>query len=161
MVEQYDESKCASGDASDASTYYAVAVVRKDSGLTWETLRGKKSCHTGLGRTAGWNIPMGVIHKETKECDFCDVFSESRVPGAEPTSSLCALCSGSSKHVGGDVNKCRASSDELYYGYAGAFRCLAEGSGDVDFVKHTTVQENTDVWFRGRWGALCHYSSSG
>ncbi|XP_076838351.1 saxiphilin-like isoform X2 [Brachyhypopomus gauderio] len=122
MVEQYDESKCASGDATDASTYYAVAVVHKDSGLTWETLKGKKSCHTGLGRTAGWNVPMGVIHKETRECDFSKFFSESCVPGAEPTSSLCALCAGSGKGVGGDVKKCKASSDELYFGYAGAFR---------------------------------------
>ncbi|XP_076837753.1 serotransferrin-2-like [Brachyhypopomus gauderio] len=144
MVEQYDESKCASGDASDASSYYAVAVVHKASGLTWETLKGKKSCHTGLGRTAGWNVPMGLIHKETKDCDLSKFFSESCVPGADPTSSLCAQCAGSGKGVGGDAAKCKASSEELYFGYAGAFRCLAKGTGDVAFVKHTTVQENTD-----------------
>ncbi|XP_076838354.1 serotransferrin-2-like isoform X3 [Brachyhypopomus gauderio] len=142
MVEQYDEANCASG--VEVSAYYAVAIVRKDSGLTWERLRGKKSCHTGLGRTAGWNVPMGLIHKETRECDFSKFFSESCVPGADPTSSLCALCAGSGKLVGGREAKCKASSEELYYGYAGAFRCLAEGTGDVAFVKHTTVQENTD-----------------
>uniref|UniRef100_A0A4W4G526 Serotransferrin n=1 Tax=Electrophorus electricus TaxID=8005 RepID=A0A4W4G526_ELEEL len=142
MVEQYDEAKCTSG--GEASSYYAVAVVHKDSGLTWESLKGKKSCHTAVGRTAGWNIPMGLIHKETEDCDFSKYFSESCAPGADPKSSLCALCAGSGKSVGGDEAKCKASSDELYYGYAGALRCMVEGKGEVAFVKHTTVQENAD-----------------
>lgn len=55
-----------------ASSYFAVAVVKKGSGVTWDTLRGKRSCHTGIGRTAGWNIPMGLIHKSTQDCDFCE-----------------------------------------------------------------------------------------
>lgn len=55
-----------------ASSYYAVAVVKKNSGVTWETLRGKRSCHTGIGRTAGWNVPMGHIHKITADCDFSE-----------------------------------------------------------------------------------------
>lgn len=41
-------------------------------GITWENLKGKKSCHTGVGRTAGWNIPMGLIHKQTNDCDFSE-----------------------------------------------------------------------------------------
>jgi hypothetical protein len=39
--------------------------------------------------------------------------------------------------------RCSASNNESYFGYTGAFRCLASGSGDVAFVKHTTVPENT------------------
>ncbi|KAG7320035.1 hypothetical protein KOW79_017178 [Hemibagrus wyckioides] len=148
MVEEYNnESKCGSG--SDTSSYYAVAVVRKGSGVTWETLIGRKSCHTGLGRTAGWNIPMGLLHKDNKECDFSKYFSKSCAPGADPDSSLCKLCKGS-EGIRGIVDKCKASTAERYYGYAGAFRCLAEGAGDVAFVKHSTVAENTDgngpVW---------------
>ncbi|XP_030630058.1 serotransferrin-2 [Chanos chanos] len=141
MVEQYDEEKCESPDGS-VSSYYAVAVVRKGSGVTWETLKGKKSCHTGLGRSAGWNIPMGLLHNSTGECDFTTFFSQSCAPGAAPDSTLCALCVGDGHSQSG--TKCVASAEEKYYGYAGAFRCLVEGGGDVAFVKHSIVPENTD-----------------
>jgi len=42
-----------------------------------------------------------------------------------------------------EAARCSASNSESYFGYTGAFRCLASGSGDVAFVKHTTVPENT------------------
>ena len=42
-----------------------------------------------------------------------------------------------------EATRCSASNSESYFGYTGAFRCLASGSGDVAFVKHTTVPENT------------------
>uniref|UniRef100_A0A3B1K3T3 Serotransferrin n=1 Tax=Astyanax mexicanus TaxID=7994 RepID=A0A3B1K3T3_ASTMX len=137
MVEKYTSVHC-----QDPS-YYAVAVVRADSKLTWSSLRGKKSCHTGLGRTAGWNVPMGLLHKDTGECDFSKFFSQSCAPGADPKSKLCALCVGSGKGVGSEEAKCKASTEELYYGYSGAFRCLVEGGGDVAFIKHTIVEEHT------------------
>uniref|UniRef100_A0A8C9TYZ7 Serotransferrin n=1 Tax=Scleropages formosus TaxID=113540 RepID=A0A8C9TYZ7_SCLFO len=135
MVEQYDEAV--------ASSYYAVAVVKKNSGLTWTELKEKKSCHTGMGRTAGWNVPMGLIHNQTNDCDFSKFFAKSCAPGADPSSNLCELCVGSGKAVSGQEHKCKASSEELFYGYAGALRCLVEGDGDVAFMKHTTVKENS------------------
>ncbi|XP_076150501.1 transferrin-a [Alosa pseudoharengus] len=141
MVEQYDEAHCKT--PGPASSYYAVAVVRKNSDVTWETLKGKKSCHTALGRTAGWNIPMGKIHSTTGECDFSNYFSASCAPGADKSSSLCSLCMGSGSPVGGESYKCKASAEELYYSYGGAFRCLVDGKGDVAFVKHTIVSEYT------------------
>ncbi|CAG05932.1 unnamed protein product, partial [Tetraodon nigroviridis] len=70
-------------------------------------------------------------------------FSSGCAPGADPSSPFCAACAGSGKSVG-DEFKCKASSEEHYYGYAGAFRCLVEGAGDVAFIKHTTVGESSD-----------------
>uniref|UniRef100_A0A8B9KXB3 Serotransferrin n=1 Tax=Astyanax mexicanus TaxID=7994 RepID=A0A8B9KXB3_ASTMX len=139
MVEKYRTQQQCIADPS----YYAVAVVRADSKVTWSTLRGKKSCHTGLGRTAGWNVPMGLLHQDSGECDFSKFFSQSCAPGADPKSKLCALCVGSGKGVGSEEAKCKASTEELYYGYSGAFRCLVEGGGEVAFIKHTIVEEHT------------------
>ncbi|XP_047662020.1 serotransferrin-1 isoform X2 [Tachysurus fulvidraco] len=156
MVEQYVAEKCKSesdivrpctecksflsfcAPIGETSSYYSVAVVRKSSGVTWENLRDKKSCHTGVGRTAGWNIPMGLLHEKYKSCDFPTYFTASCAPGSDPASNLCKLCKGDA------TNKCKASHDEPYYGYDGAFRCLAEGVGDVAFIKHTTATDNTD-----------------
>ncbi|KAJ8406845.1 hypothetical protein AAFF_G00297610 [Aldrovandia affinis] len=71
MVEQYDSEKCASKDES-SSSYYSVAVVKNGSGLTRAGLKGKKSCNTRTGSTVSWTVPMGIIHKGTGECDFCE-----------------------------------------------------------------------------------------
>lgn len=46
---------------------------------------------------------------------------------------------------------CRRDASEDYYGHTGAFRCLVEGGGDVAFVKHTTVMENTGGKRREWW----------
>ncbi|XP_043989676.1 transferrin-a [Gambusia affinis] len=151
MVEQYQEGLCGSSPDT-ASSYYAVAVVKKSSGVTWANLAGKKSCHTGIGRTAGWNIPMGHIYAQTKDCNFSNFFSSGCAPGAEANSPFCRECKGSGKAVG-DEAKCKANAEEQYYGYAGAFRCLVEGAGDVAFIKHSIVSENSNGngpdWARG------------
>ncbi|KAJ8012325.1 hypothetical protein DPEC_G00067490 [Dallia pectoralis] len=143
VVEQYDIKQC-SGSSSEASSYFAVAVVKKSSGLNWNTLKGKKSCHTAFGRTAGWNIPMGLIYEKEKDCDFKNYFPQGCAPGSEATSSFCELCVGKTQVVGGDVFKCKATTEEQYYGYTGAFRCLVDGIGDVAFIKHSIVSENSD-----------------
>lgn len=46
---------------------------------------------------------------------------------------------------------CRRDASEDYFGHTGAFRCLVEGGGDVAFVKHTTVMENTGGKRREWW----------
>ncbi|XP_076985664.1 lactotransferrin [Tamandua tetradactyla] len=141
--------------------YLAVAVVRKsDASFTWNSVRGRKSCHTAVGRTAGWNIPMGLLSNQTGSCKFGEFFSQSCAPGAEPGSNLCALCIGDEN----GENKCVANSKERYFGYTGAFRCLAEKAGDVAFVKDSTALLNTDgknpeAWAKDlkleQFGLLC------
>nr|XP_061795252.1 serotransferrin-like [Nerophis lumbriciformis] len=142
MVEQYDEEKCSIPGASDSS-FYTVAVVRKGSGVTWANLRQKKSCYPGYGRNVGWNMPMAIIHRETGDCDFTKFFSSGCAPGAPAGSPFCSQCVGNGKPVDNPA-WCKASTEEFYYGYAGAFRCLVDGAGDVAFIKHTTVEENTN-----------------
>ena len=69
--------------------YYAVAIVKKkNTGFDLKTLKGKKSCHTGYRRTAGWKVPIGYL-LQTKimplvECDMISAakyFNQSCVPG--------------------------------------------------------------------------------
>uniref|UniRef100_A0A8C9K0M5 Lactotransferrin n=1 Tax=Panthera tigris altaica TaxID=74533 RepID=A0A8C9K0M5_PANTA len=128
--------------------YLAVAVVRKsDADITWNSLRGRKSCHTAVDRTAGWNIPMGLLFNQTGSCKFDEFFSESCAPGSDPNSNLCALCIGDEK----GENKCVPNSSERYFGYTGAFRCLAEKAGDVAFVKDSTVLQNTNGGSSEAW----------
>ncbi|XP_060098672.1 ovotransferrin-like [Heteronotia binoei] len=129
--------------------YVAVAVVKKsDPDITWNTLRGKKSCHTAKGRTAGWVIPMGLIINQTGTSNVDTFFNEGCAPGSPAESPLCNLCVGSGTTP--PVQKCAANSQELYYGYTGAFRCLVE-KGDVCFVKMTTIFENTDGNNQAEW----------
>lgn len=52
-------------------------------------------------------------------------FTAGCAPGADPNSPFCAQCVGSKSNVE-DGTKCKASADELYYGYAGAFRSRAQ-----------------------------------
>lgn len=50
-----------------------MAVVRRNSNLTINTLKGVKSCHTGINRTVGWNVPIGYLvesgHLSVMGCD--------------------------------------------------------------------------------------------
>ncbi|XP_073529095.1 serotransferrin-B-like [Phyllobates terribilis] len=140
---QDDLKPCRTSGSKTQGTYYAVAVVKKSNKeISWNNLKGKMSCHTAVGRTAGWNIPVGLINKKNNNCDIGSYFSKSCAPGSDSNSTFCQLCIGD-PHKALTDTKCSPSDAEAYFGYSGAFRCLAE-KGDVAFVKHTTVFENTD-----------------
>lgn len=134
--------------------YYAVAVAREedpDTELTY--LKGKYTCHTGINTGAGWIVPLAFLISNgwirSYGCNSiraaAEYFTKSCVPGAlsseyntgVPYDNMCDLCHGSS------FRYCRRDASEDYFGYTGAFRCLVEGGGQVAFVKHTTVKENT------------------
>uniref|UniRef100_A0A670ZXC4 Transferrin-like domain-containing protein n=1 Tax=Pseudonaja textilis TaxID=8673 RepID=A0A670ZXC4_PSETE len=145
--------------AVESTGYFAVAVAKtSDTDVNWNTLRGKKSCHTGVGRTAGWNIPMGLINSQNNlSCHFDTFFKESCAPGAPLESTLCKLCKGSGGEGGlSEKYKCKPNSNEIYYSYAGALRCLIEG-GQVAFVKqilvnnfnHFLIGQNKPAWASG------------
>ncbi|XP_030897119.1 inhibitor of carbonic anhydrase-like isoform X2 [Leptonychotes weddellii] len=138
------------------TSHYAVAVVEKGSDFQLKQLQGKRSCHTGLGWSAGWYIPIQILFPSdsVKEAtaEMAQFFSGSCVPCAnrEVFPKLCQLCAGKG------TNKCACSFQEPYFGYTGAFKCLQDGVGDVAFVRHMTVFENlanrTD---RDRYELLC------
>jgi len=129
----------------DAS-YFAIAVVKKgaDPGITMGSLAGYKTCHTGVGKTSGWNMPIGWL--TLNGYDANDIGS-SCAPGANSdkyatllpggrNSKWCELCIGDSN----GENVCSRSSRERYYGYHGAFQCMKDGVGDVAFIKQTIIE---------------------
>ena len=78
--------------------YYAVAVVHQnDAALTFSQLEGKKSCHTGVRKTSGWNVPIGyMINAGIMQVEDCQgdimaagsFFSQSCAPGRDASFSL-------------------------------------------------------------------------
>ncbi|XP_059506976.1 serotransferrin-B-like [Stegostoma tigrinum] len=155
MTEYYNKENlepCRSSAPYTEPFMYIVAVV-KDQTLTWDTLKGKKSCITALNRT-GWIIPMGwlIAQDKIKNCSLYNstYFSESCTPGADPESNLCSLCAGQEHSSPPGMDKCAFNFSERYFGYPGAFRCLVE-KGDVTFLVHTTVFENTDGNSQEKW----------
>lgn len=139
------------------SGYYAVAVVKRNSPIySLMDLRGKKACFPGVGKMAGWVIPISVLAAnnllDVTDCNnvvknVAGFFNESCAPNAlidkhNPSGdnplSMCSLCS----------NGCSGSGH--FAGFRGALRCLSS-VGDVAFVKHTTALKSAP----GLYELLC------
>eukprot|EP00127_Corallochytrium_limacisporum_P000017 Clim_evm17s1 gene=Clim_evmTU17s1 len=135
-------------DGTDA--YKAFPWVRKDSGIkTYSQLEGKKSCHTGLLKSAGSFMPVGygiraghidpsVIDAQLDACTspLIDTirryFGESCAPPAsEGEAGICDLCDPDTP----------CDSNNRYAGYDGAFQGLVDGVCDVAFVRQKTPDE--------------------
>ena len=56
----------------DLFRFLSVAVVRNDANINYPAdLRGKVSCHTGYGRTAGWYMPIPRVSPRSKYLKWC------------------------------------------------------------------------------------------
>jgi len=138
----------------DAS-YYAVAAVRKDSearlNLNTVTSGHYKTCHTGVGKTAGWNMPMGYFARKGMDSSM---IKASCAPGANlakyakvlpggPDRKWCQLCVGNQTQD--EKFKCARNNDEQFYGYNGALDCISTPGfgGDVAFIKHSTIEPDS------------------
>ncbi|XP_059918633.1 saxiphilin-like [Gadus macrocephalus] len=148
---------------SDGGCIMAVAVV-KNSSLDVRSLRGVRSCHSGVRWTAGWSLPLSFLLSRnyltwTKEQplsnDVSTFFSASCVPGAATLApSLCAACRGQKSYIRQRNYHCETSHNEPYYSNHGALRCLQSGAGDVAFVDHLAL-ESIEESQREEFSLLC------
>ncbi|XP_055863479.1 melanotransferrin-like [Biomphalaria glabrata] len=157
----------AAEDYGDMTMKFKVVAAAKktDKQTTLFNMKGKRSCQPGIGRGDGWVIPLNIfIETEQflpKDCtifrNIGELFSRSCIPGSLDTEynpggrpiNLCEACGANG------YRKCQRNSEEHYYGTSGAFRCLVENGGDIAFVRHLTVRDNTDgrnhaIWARNR-----------
>ncbi|XP_051888450.1 saxiphilin-like [Pristis pectinata] len=127
---------------------YSVAVARDES-LDIRQLKGKRSCHSGARRTAGWNIPLAFLlsqrylqwrENQSVAEAASRFFSASCAPGVGASfPNLCALCQGQKSYNKGRNYFCETTNNEPYYGSVGALRCLEQGASDVAFLDNTAL----------------------
>lgn len=147
--------------------HYAVAVVKKsDLATDLFNLKGKRSCHSGFLKGAGWVMPISFLlsNDRLRHYENCNSarsaaehFEKACAPGILSSMSsihnasswtirnMCELCHGSGRGY------CARDATEPFYGDTGSFRCLIEGGGQVAFFKHTTIFENTGGSNRETW----------
>ncbi|XP_018613764.1 saxiphilin-like [Scleropages formosus] len=162
-VKQFDLTAVAKEIYRDGGCVFAVAVVRNGD-LNIRSLKGHRSCHSGVRWTAGWNLPLGFLLSRNylhwaEEQPLSQVVSEffnaSCAPGTRTmATSLCALCQGEKSYVPHRNSHCETSHNEPFFNSQGALRCLRTGKGDVAFVDHIAL-ENIDEQEKGHYRLLC------
>jgi len=153
-------------DDGTMGSYNATVLMKAsecDSTTTMASLKGKNACSTGYGKTAGWQTPIGLMldngvmpivnddctanNDAESAAAFFGGMCAPGAPEAAPANKAVAdkLCSACEQ--GGD-GFCEKGADK-YSDYDGALRCLAEGAGDVAFIKHTTLGDaaTSSAWF--------------
>lgn len=134
-------------EGSSAGTdnqYYAVGIVKKSACPgRLSDLKGKRSCHSGYGRSAGWTLPISamfdanlipVVSQTAQRNDIESVtayFSKTCAASATPATSICTACK--------TTTGCTTTDD--FYDYEGAFRGVVEGACDIAFTKFTIPGE--------------------
>ncbi|XP_029286965.1 saxiphilin-like [Cottoperca gobio] len=137
----------------DGGCILSVAVVTNSS-LDIRSLKGHRSCHSGIRWTAGWSLPLGFLlsrnylswsKEQPLSQDVSTFFSASCVPGAAAMAPhLCALCQGQKSFIRQKNYHCETSHSEPFYNSQGALRCLRSGAGDVAFVDHLALESIED-----------------
>uniref|UniRef100_A0A672GZY1 Serotransferrin n=1 Tax=Salarias fasciatus TaxID=181472 RepID=A0A672GZY1_SALFA len=173
-VKQFDLVAVAKEVYSDGGCILSIAVVRNSS-LDIQSLRGLRSCHSGVRWTAGWSLPLGFLLSRnylswSKEHplsqDVGAFFNASCVPGAAAMAPrLCTLCQGQKSYIRQKNYHCETSHNEPFFNNQGALRCLKRGVGDVAFLDHLsleTIEESDREDFRllcadGTQAPLSHY----
>ncbi|KAK7586107.1 hypothetical protein V9T40_003983 [Parthenolecanium corni] len=139
--------------------YRGVAVIRNDLNIKGiASLKGAKSCHTGIGRSVGYKVPLTKLTKmkvigplsdttisprENELKALSTFFSKACLVGKwapdaatnkrlkSQYSNLCALCEKPEVCDYPDVNS----------GYEGALNCLTKGGGDIAWTKTLYVDK--------------------
>ena len=151
------------GQGDVPSSFFVVGVSQKaDPITTLYNLRERRTCHPAVQTAAGFYIPLlTLIGSQVMPLQHCDLpqslanfINYGCMPGVLNTeykknsSNPITLCEGCASQ---SYRKCERNPWELYFGTSGAFRCLAENAGDIAFVKHFTVRENTDGHNQAEW----------
>eukprot|EP00124_Ichthyophonus_hoferi_P000214 Ihof_evm21s7 gene=Ihof_evmTU21s7 len=123
---------------SNQPFYTASAIVRTDSPFeVFSDLQGRRSCHTGITRSAGTLMPIGygvskgIINDQSGK--LADTVRQHFTLGSCAAPAICGQCKDNK--IDGQCNE-----KDPYFGYAGALRCLSEDAGDVAFVRSTTPE---------------------
>jgi len=148
------------GDEGGTS-YHTVVAMNADEctdKTTLASLKGKKACGTGYRKTAGWRMPIGTLLKKkimplvdndclvNNDAESAAAFFEGMcAPGVALEENI-----GSNTAIGDKLcSSCKdpnaetfcVKGSEEYSGYEGALKCMIEDSGDVAFIKHTTMDD--------------------
>ncbi|CAK9292620.1 unnamed protein product [Gordionus sp. m RMFG-2023] len=158
-------------ESNSQPSYKTIALVKTNSHInSLADLKGTKSCHTAVGMSAGWIIPIGVLYEKNLLPSFdCDnpviaiskFFNGSCAPNAlikdnnlgfNP-SSVCSACSNI--HM-------QCMGYDRFAGEQGAFECLKANKGDVAFLRESTPiillkeYENIEIGFQPQdYSLLC------